>query len=92
MAYVRKYKTGSGAIGVQVCYKRRGEVVKTVHIGSANSPQALDKMLQKAQELIDAEKMPLFDLRRFEKEGRTVKKRGKRATGSVGEQGTKDKN
>ena len=75
MAYVRKFKTGSGATGVQVCYKKHGEVVKTVHVGSANSDEKLEKLLQKAQEIIDKEKKPLFDLRQFDKCGKTVKKR-----------------
>ena len=67
MAFVRKFVTGSGATGVQVCYKERGRVVKTVHIGSAQSEKGLEKLLKKAQEVIDAGKNPLFDLSEFEK-------------------------
>ena len=67
MAYIRKFKTGSGATGVQVCYKKGREVVKTVHIGSANSDLALEKLLKKAQIVIDDGKRPLFDLRKFDK-------------------------
>lgn len=62
MAYIRKFKTGSGATGVQVCYKKHGKVVKTLHIGSANSDVALEKLLKKAQEIIDQDKVPLFEL------------------------------
>ena len=47
MAFIRKFKTGSGATGVQVCWKQGGEVVKTVHIGSANSEVGLEKLLKK---------------------------------------------
>ena len=67
MAYIRQLKTGSGATGVQVCYKEQGKVVKTVHVGSAQSAVALKKLLQEAQGIIDAEKKPLFDLTQFSK-------------------------
>ena len=66
MAYIRQFKTGSGATGVQVCYKERGKVVKTVHVGSAQSAVALKRLLQEAQGIIDAEKKPLFDLGKFD--------------------------
>ena len=61
MAYIRKFETASGATGVQVCYKERGKVVKTVHVGSAKSEVALKKLMKKAQGIIDAEKQPLFN-------------------------------
>ena len=67
MAFIRKFKTGSGATGVQVCWKQNGEVVKTVHVGSANSDIGLEKLLKKAQKIIDEGKRPLFDLRDFDK-------------------------
>ncbi len=68
MAYIRKFKTTSGATGVQVCYKEGNRVVKTVHVGSANSDLALKKLLHKAQGIIDGEKgKPMFDLDRFNK-------------------------
>ena len=62
MAFIRKFETGSGATGVQVCYKEKGRVVKTIHIGSASSPKSLEKLLRKAQDVIDQGKNPLFDL------------------------------
>lgn len=66
MAYIRKFKTTSGAIGVQVCYKEQGRVVKTIHVGSASSDIALKKLLRKAQGIVDSEKgKPLFDLNRY---------------------------
>jgi len=71
MAFIRKFKTGSGATGVQVCWKQGREVVKTVHIGSANSEVALEKLLKKAQKMIDEGKRSLFDLDDF---NRKVKK------------------
>ena len=68
MAFIRKFKTGSGATGVQFCWKQGSEVVKTVHIGSANSDVALEKLLKKAQKMIDEGKRSLFDLNEFNRE------------------------
>lgn len=68
MAYIRKFKTISGATGVQVCYKEQGKVVKTVHVGSAGSEAGLQKLMRKAQGIIDSEKgSPLFNLDKFNK-------------------------
>lgn len=67
MAYIRKFETASGATGVQVCYKEQGKVVKTVHVGSAKSEVALKKLMKKAQGIIDAEKQPLFNLKKYDK-------------------------
>ncbi len=67
MAYIRKFKTTSGATGVQVCYKKGREVVRTVHIGSANSEAGLEKLLKKARQVMDDGKNPLFDLGNFDK-------------------------
>lgn len=66
MAYIRRFKTTSGAIGVQVCYKKGREVVRTVHVGSANSEVGLTKLLKKAQAIIDKDKNPLFDLKKYD--------------------------
>lgn len=68
MAYIRKYKTTSGATAVQVCYKEGRKVVKTVHVGSANSEAGLNKLLFKAQGIIDQGKTPLFDLEKYTKQ------------------------
>jgi len=67
MAYIRKFKTGSGATGVQVCYKEQGKVVKTIHVGSASTEKKLTKLLREAQGIIDADKTSLFDLCRYNK-------------------------
>lgn len=67
MAYIRKFKTTSGATGVQVCYKEGNRVVKTVHVGSASSEIALEKLLRKAQGIIDGDKKPLFNLDKYNK-------------------------
>jgi hypothetical protein len=66
MAYIRKFKTTSGATGVQVCYKEGNQVVKTLHVGSANSEKGLEKLIREARKIIDAEKgKPLFNLDKF---------------------------
>lgn len=67
MPFIRKFKTASGATGVQVCWKRNREVIKTVHVGSANSDVALEKLLKKAQKIIDEGKRSLFDLSEFDR-------------------------
>ena len=68
MAYIRKFKTTSGATGVQVCYKEGETVVKTVHVGSASSEKGISKLVREAQAIIDAEKgTPMFNLDRFNK-------------------------
>ena len=67
MAFIRKFKTGSDATGVQVCYKEQGKVVKTIHVGSAQSEVGLQKLMKKAQKIIDQDKNPLFDLNKYDK-------------------------
>lgn len=79
MAFIRKFKTGSGATGVQVCRKEGKKVVETIHVGSARTEAGLFKLLKKAQAVLDKEKEPLFNLERFDREGRTVKKRGRKS-------------
>ena len=70
MAFIRKFKTGSDATGVQVCYKEQGKVVKTVHIGSAKTEQGIEKLLKKAQVVIDQDKVPLFSLENFDRKNK----------------------
>lgn len=67
MAYIRKFKTTSGATGVQVCYKEGSRVVRTVHVGSASSEVGLNRLLKKAREIMDAGKKPMFDLDKYNK-------------------------
>ena len=70
MAFIRKFKTTSGATGVQVCYKDGERVVKTVHVGSASSEKQLMKLLREAQGIIDGDKTPLFDLNKYNKKSK----------------------
>ena len=66
MAYIRKFKTTSGATGVQVCYKEGNQVVRTIHVGSASTEAGLAKLLRKARGIIDNEKgTPMFNLNRY---------------------------
>ena len=67
MPYIRKFRTSSGATGVQVCYKEQGRVVKTVHVGSASSEKGLKKLIREARGIIDEGKNPLFNLDRYNK-------------------------
>ena len=69
MAYIRKFKTTSGATGVQVCYKEGNKVVRTVHGGSATSEVALEKLMRKARKVIECDKKPLFNLDKYNREG-----------------------
>jgi hypothetical protein len=66
MAFIRKFKTGSGKTGVQVCYKEHQKVVKTVHIGSAETKEGITKLMKKAQKVIDKDKKSLFDLSEYD--------------------------
>ena len=66
MAYIRQFKTTSGATGVQVCYKEQGKVTKTIHVGSASNEKMLKKLVKEAQGIIDVEKgKPLFNLDKY---------------------------
>lgn len=67
MAYIREFKTGSGATGVQVCYKEHGKVVKTVHVGSAMTEEGTIRLKKKAQKIMNEGRKPLFDLEKFDK-------------------------
>ena len=68
MAYIRKFKTGSGKTGVQVCYKERGKVVRTVHVGSAESERGIEKLVKKARGVINEGRRSLFDLEEFDED------------------------
>lgn len=48
-----------------MCYKEGGKVVKTVHVGSASSEVGLNKLMREAQGIIDGDKIPLFNLDKY---------------------------
>jgi hypothetical protein len=54
MAYVRRVRTRSGAVAVQIVTKERGEVAGIEHIGSANSDEELALLLGLARERLTA--------------------------------------
>ena len=52
MAYVRKVRTASGAVAVQVARKDRGRVVVLAHLGSAHTDAELGILLEQAREMV----------------------------------------
>lgn len=50
-----------------MCYKEQGKVVRTVHVGSATSDVALERLIREAQGIIDGDKTPLFNLDKYNK-------------------------
>ncbi len=68
MAYIRKFKTSSGATGVQVCWKVGRRVVRIEHIGSARSEEGLERLVERGREVIRGEGQgSLFDMRGVKK-------------------------
>lgn len=60
MAFIRKVKTASGAIAVQIAYKQKGKIVKIIHIGSAHTEEELKILLALARKHLQADQMELF--------------------------------
>lgn len=52
MAYVRKVRTTSGAVAVQVARKDKGRVVILAHLGSAHTDAELGILLERARGII----------------------------------------
>ena len=59
MAYVRKVRTASGAIAVQVARKDRGRVVILAHVGSAHTDAELGILLDEARQVVTGEQQAL---------------------------------
>ena len=55
MAYVRKVRTASGAVAVQVARKDRGQVVILAHVGSAHTDAELGILLDEAHQIVIGE-------------------------------------
>jgi hypothetical protein len=53
VAYVRKVRTASGAVAVQVARKDSGRVVIIEHVGSAHTDAELGILLERARRLVD---------------------------------------
>jgi len=60
MAFIRKVKTASGAIAVQIAYKQKGRIVKIDHIGSAHNAEELKMLLALARKRMQANQLELF--------------------------------
>ena len=52
MAYVRKVRTASGAVAVQVARKDHGQVVILAHVGSAHTDAELGILLEQARRIV----------------------------------------
>jgi Transposase DDE domain len=59
VAYVRKVRTASGAVAVQVARKDRGRVVLLAHVGSAHSDAELGILLDHARRIVTGEQEAL---------------------------------
>ena len=59
MAYVRKVRTASGAVAVQVACKDRGRVQILAHVGSAHTDAELGVLLDEAQQILHGEQQAL---------------------------------
>jgi transposase len=58
--FIRKVKTKSGAVAVQIITKTGREVTSLVHVGSANNPERLDFLLSVARAKLHEGQIPLF--------------------------------
>jgi hypothetical protein len=63
--FVRKVRTASGAVAVQVVTKEHGKIVEVDHVGSAHSDPELGLLVQAAREVLrgDQGELDLGDLR-----------------------------
>ena len=61
MAFIRKVRTASGAIAVQIAQKRYGRIFKIVHIGSAHTDEELQILLSLARQRLQGAQRSLFD-------------------------------
>jgi hypothetical protein len=59
VAYVRKVRTASGAVAVQVARKDRGRVVILAHVGSAHTDAELGILLDEARQIVTGEQETL---------------------------------
>jgi hypothetical protein len=59
VAYVRKVRTASGAVAVQVARKDRGQVVIVAHVGSAHTDAELGILLDEARAIVTGDQAAL---------------------------------
>jgi len=60
MAYIRKVKTASGAIAVQIAYTEHGRIIRIEHIGSAHSETELETLIVLAKHRLRGSQLSLF--------------------------------
>jgi hypothetical protein len=60
MAFIRKVRTASGAIAVQIAHKEHGRIIRIEHIGSAHSEAELETLLALAKQRLRGDQLSLF--------------------------------
>lgn len=60
MAFIRKVKTKSGAIAVQIAHKAYGKITNIEHIGSAHTKEALKILIELAKQKLLGGQISLF--------------------------------
>jgi hypothetical protein len=60
MAFIRKVKTASGAIAVQIAHKEHSRIIRLEHIGSAHTQAELETLLTIARQRLRGSQLVLF--------------------------------
>lgn len=60
MAFIRKVKTASGAIAVQIAHKERGRIVRIDHIGSSHTEAELETLITLARKRLLGPQLRMF--------------------------------
>ena len=60
MTYIRRVKTASGAIGIQLVRKRQGIIVQLDHVGSAHTPEEEKLLVNLARQRLHANQLSLL--------------------------------
>ncbi len=60
MAFIRKVKTSSGAIAIQIAHKQHGRIVKIEHIGSAHTDKDVQSLMALAKLRLQGSQQALF--------------------------------
>ncbi|OGK15720.1 hypothetical protein A2774_00550 [Candidatus Roizmanbacteria bacterium RIFCSPHIGHO2_01_FULL_39_12c] len=60
MAFIRRVKTKSGAIAIQIAYKEYGRIKRIIHMGSAHNQQEEKVLIGLAREKLLEDQLALF--------------------------------
>src|SRR5690606_14013382 len=60
MVFIRRVKTSSGAVAIQIAHKRYGRIVKIEHIGSAHSKEKEELLVALARQRLNLNQQSLF--------------------------------